>query len=159
MHESNQNISVFGVSLPATVAREGCDIPHVLTIVTGFLEKHCLTQAGIYRVAGAKKEISELKDIFDVGGDPQQLAKAAKLEERNVYSLCDLVKLYFRQLPEPLLGYNLYKPVVDLMRDPSMDVSLRVPKLRELLKIHTPKAALIVLKFIMEYLSKVSLFS
>ena len=47
------------------------------------------------------------------GGDD---ALNLKYEKYSPFSVCDVLKLYFRSLPEPLLGFSLYSPLVSLMR-------------------------------------------
>ncbi len=38
------------------------------------------------------------------------------MEGKNIHSVCSLLKLYFRELPEPLLTYQLYEIFFYLLR-------------------------------------------
>jgi len=106
---------VFGVALADTVKRENRPdgIPLLVTKVINFLEENdLLTQAGIFRIAGSKTETVQLRDIFDQGGDA---AAQVQMKLYNIHSLCDILKSYLRSLPEPLLSYSVYDPLVTVM--------------------------------------------
>ena len=98
-----------------TVVREerSNGIPTVVEKTICHITQHHLQHPGIFRVAGSKAEIDKLKAIFDLGGEE---VKQLDLLAFGAFSVCDVMKLFFRCLPEPLLGYNLYKPIVTLMR-------------------------------------------
>lgn len=38
-----------------------------------------------------------------------------KLDDNNLFSVCDTLKTYLRTLPEPLLTFTVYDEIVDLM--------------------------------------------
>ena len=106
---------MFGVPLADTVVREekSNGIPTIVEKTINHIIQHHITHPGLFRVAGAKAEIDKLKTIFDLGGDE---VKQLDFSAFGTFSVCDVLKLFFRSLPEPLLGYSLYKPIVDLMR-------------------------------------------
>ena len=87
-------------------------VPFVIEKLTAFILENCMTTPGIFRVAGSALEIQALKQVFDDGGSA---AVQLNLKDKNPYSVCDCLKLYFRSLPEPMLGYDLYRPIVELM--------------------------------------------
>lgn len=106
-----------------TIIREERDsgVPVLIEILTKFIEENALEQAGIFRVAGSGNESKGLQALFDAGElDPAHL----KLDSVSIFSVCDVLKQYFRSLPEPMLGYRLYDPIVSLMR--KLFVSVKV---------------------------------
>ena len=63
--------------------------------------KHRLFQ-GVYRVSGVKSRVEKLCQSFEIEGDKVDLSE----HHPNVIS--NVLKLYLRQLPEPLLPFSLY---------------------------------------------------
>ena len=151
-------VKVFGVPLDVTIAREKQPVPIVITKLVDHITKTatCIRHPGIFRVAGAKKEIEALRVSFDAGGE--EVANL-KLSDKNVFSLCDALKQYLRCLPEPLLGYSIYNPLVAIMKNTLNDEKERIPKIVKELKSNTPKSALVVLVYLIKFLSKVTEFS
>lgn len=154
VEEEKNRAKIFGQSLADTVAREerSSGIPYMLEKIADFLEQH-LDTAGLFRVAGSKTEILELQAIFDKGGVE---AVNHDLSKNNIFSVCDCYKSYFRALPEPLLGYNLYKPLLELMDDTSVEKAERLQKIKELIYMWTPSFAVKVMKFLVMFLVKVA---
>merc|ERR1712100_941873 len=146
---------VFGVPLEDTVKRENSPdgIPYILKKNISFIEQHYLTQHGIFRVAGSKVETDLLRAAFDKGGEE---AENIKLADKNVHSLCDIVKSYLRSFPEPILGYELYDPLVSLMKDQSNDTATQIAKIKEEVKKHTRPTSVVVLKYLFNFLVKVA---
>ena len=105
---------MFGAPLAETVKKENSEdgIPLVVKRTITFIEEHYITQDGLFRVAGSKNETDVLKEVFDQGGEN---AENISFKEKNVHSLGDLLKSYLRSLPEPLLSYEVYDPLVNLM--------------------------------------------
>lgn len=153
--EEINRVKVFGVSLGDTVIREErpSGIPFIIEILVDYIRKNCATQPGIFRVAGSKSEMQELQQVFDKGGRGVQ---NINLGDKSHFSVCDLLKLYFRMLPEPMLGYSLYVPIVDVMRPSDMELPVRISKLREELLRWTPPFALKVLRYLLAFLRDIA---
>ena len=149
---------MFGVGLGDTVVREekSNGIPTIIEKTISHISQYYLEQPGLFRVAGSKVEIDKLKSIFDQGGDE---LKSLDLNAYQAYSVSDVMKLYFRLLPEPLLGYALYKPIVHLMREDEGEMDDKVASMKKLVLMWTPPFAVKVLKYLISFLSNVSLFS
>ena len=80
----------------------GSNVPRIVQLTTNYLyAKGCKTQ-GIFRESGSANYVEKLKLSFDMGGD---ITFAAHENDHNVASL---LKLWLRELPEPLLTWNLY---------------------------------------------------
>lgn len=79
------------------------DIPLILKRCSEFIENHGIVD-GIYRLSGVKSNIQRLKHAFDQGREPD-------LEDdcfiQDIHGVASLLKMYFRELPNPLLTYQL----------------------------------------------------
>ncbi|KAM3829288.1 rho GTPase-activating protein 33 [Vipera latastei] len=95
---------VFGCDLGEHLKNSGSDVPQVLRSCSDFIEKHGIVD-GIYRVSGVSSNIQRLRHEFDSERVPE-LSKDVYLQD--IHSVSSLCKLYFRELPNPLLTYQLY---------------------------------------------------
>ncbi|XP_066494695.1 rho GTPase-activating protein 33 [Tiliqua scincoides] len=95
---------VFGCDLGEHLKNAGSDVPQVLRSCSDFIEKHGIVD-GIYRLSGVSSNIQRLRHEFDSERVPE-LSKDVYLQD--IHSVSSLCKLYFRELPNPLLTYQLY---------------------------------------------------
>ena len=100
---SQSESKVFGVSLEilshsSANTNEDPFIPFVVTRLCHFIEDSGgLLQEGLFRISGNAKIIDKLKHSFDTSGD-------ANLEtEGDIASASALLKLFLRELPQPLI--------------------------------------------------------
>lgn len=77
-------------------------VPTFVTICTTFLEQKGLKTEGIFRISGNASRIQKLKLAFERG----ERNKFSSKEDPHVVAC--LLKLFFRQLPDPLLTFDLY---------------------------------------------------
>ncbi|XP_040516822.1 rho GTPase-activating protein 33-like, partial [Gallus gallus] len=75
-------------------------VPQVLQSCAEFIEQHGVVQ-GIYRLSGVASKIQKLRHEFESEQIPE-------LSVRDVHSVSSLCKMYFRELPTPLLTEQLY---------------------------------------------------
>uniref|UniRef100_A0A8D0QLP4 Rho GTPase activating protein 45 n=1 Tax=Sus scrofa TaxID=9823 RepID=A0A8D0QLP4_PIG len=68
-------------------------------------------EEGIYRVNGVKTRVEKLCQAFENGKELVELSQASPHDISNV------LKLYLRQLPEPLISFRLYHELVGLAKD------------------------------------------
>ena len=76
-------------------------IPKIVKECISFLEENALKQEGLFRISPSASIIELAKGKYDGGEDI-----ALDCYDHNVAA--GLLKLYFRELPEPLLTFNLY---------------------------------------------------
>lgn len=95
-------MNVFGVNLSEHLRVTGREVPFIVTKCISEIEKKALQIKGIYRVAGLKVKVEKLCQTFENGAD------LVDLSESPPHLITSTLKLYLRQLPEPLLTFNLY---------------------------------------------------
>jgi len=95
---------IYGAAL-----KEGGDIPFVVTACVNAVERLGLQEEGIYRIPGRKAEIDKLKFEFNCG-----IRTSFDRDDQwhDVNTIAGALKLYFRELPEPLLTSKLYPEFV-----------------------------------------------
>ncbi|CAN9501379.1 unnamed protein product [Ophioblennius macclurei] len=143
---------VFGCDLGEHLLNSGHDVPQVLKSCTEFIEKHGVVD-GIYRLSGIASNIQKLRHEFDSEQIPD-LTKDVYIQD--IHCVGSLCKLYFRELPNPLLTYQLYEKFSDA-------VSAATDEER-LIKIHDviqqlPPPHYRTLEFLMRHLSRLAAFS
>ncbi|NWY22795.1 RHG30 protein, partial [Aphelocoma coerulescens] len=79
-------------------------VPQVLRSCTEFVEQHGVVD-GIYRLSGVSSNIQRLRAEFEAQRSPE-LARPVYLQD--VHCVSSLCKAYCRELPNPLLTYQLY---------------------------------------------------
>ncbi|XP_072301980.1 stAR-related lipid transfer protein 13 isoform X2 [Eucyclogobius newberryi] len=93
--------SVFGVPLIVHVQRCGFPLPLCLQQALSHLKTHCLDQVGLFRKSGVKSRIQALRLQCELSPD------FVSYEDQSAYDVADMVKQFFRDLPEPLLTSKL----------------------------------------------------
>jgi len=140
---------VFKVPISAVTRREKFDIPLVVISCIKEIEKRGIDEVGIYRVSGIASEIKSLKTAFDE--NPQSATLG--LSEADINAVAGLVKLYFRELPEPLFTNALYPKFVS-------GIHMSDPEEKELFMLDTfqqlPKPNKLTALYLFEHLRRVS---
>ncbi|XP_030632143.1 stAR-related lipid transfer protein 13 isoform X3 [Chanos chanos] len=93
--------NVFGVPLIVHVQRTGQPLPLGLQQALRYLRSQCLDQVGLFRKSGVKSRIQALRQMNENSPDD------VSYEEQSAYDVADMVKQFFRDLPEPLLTSKL----------------------------------------------------
>ncbi|KAJ8266694.1 hypothetical protein GJAV_G00133570 [Gymnothorax javanicus] len=93
--------NVFGVPLIVHVQRTGQPLPLSLQQALRYLRSQCLDQVGLFRKSGVKSRIQALRQMNE--SSPDDVA----YEDQSAYDVADMVKQFFRDLPEPLLTSKL----------------------------------------------------
>uniref|UniRef100_A0A8D3DK14 Rho GTPase activating protein 45b n=1 Tax=Scophthalmus maximus TaxID=52904 RepID=A0A8D3DK14_SCOMX len=172
-------LQLFGreFSQVASCASDG--IPFIITKCISEIERRAFKLKGIYRVNGVKTRVEKLCQAFENGKELVELSQCSPHDISNV------LKLYLRQLPEPIMLFRLYNSLmglakeslqsegeepessrfnpaggrgpelVDLGPDTDPDVLLLVDKLKGLLK-ELPKANIATLRYIIRHLRRIA---
>ncbi|XP_030619085.1 rho GTPase-activating protein 25 isoform X2 [Delphinapterus leucas] len=99
--------AVFGQRLDETVAYEQKFGPHLVPILVEkcaeFILEHGLNEEGIFRLPGQDNLVKQLRDAFDAGERP------SFDRDTDVHTVASLMKLYLRDLPEPVVPWSQYE--------------------------------------------------
>ncbi|KAJ5078089.1 gtpase-activating protein bem3 [Anaeramoeba ignava] len=97
---------VFGNTILSALYRGNrpLKVPHIISQTINFIEEQSLDDEGIYRQSGSKQKIEELKKLFNESDDVNM-----KSLSNSPYDAPDLLKLYLRELKEPLLTFEFYE--------------------------------------------------
>ncbi|KAG1706177.1 Rho GTPase-activating protein 32 [Nymphon striatum] len=139
---------VFGCDLGEHLLNSGHDIPIVLTCCTEFIEEFGVVD-GIYRLSGVTSNIQKLRVAFDDERIPN-LQEEAILQD--IHCVASLLKMYFRELPNPLLTYQLYDKFVSAVQ---ANEDVRLMKMRDVVH-QLPPPHFRTLSYLIKHLSKVS---
>ncbi|XP_055924438.1 uncharacterized protein LOC129956526 isoform X3 [Argiope bruennichi] len=139
---------VFGCDLGEHLMNTGRDIPLVLKCCTEFIEQHGIVD-GIYRLSGVTSNIQKLRLAFDEDRVPNLMDEAIL---QDIHCVASLLKMYFRELPNPLLTFHLYDKFVNAVQ---ADEDLRLLKLRDVVQ-QLPPPHYRSLEYLMRHLSKVA---
>uniref|UniRef100_A0A8D0KRX3 StAR-related lipid transfer protein 13 n=1 Tax=Strix occidentalis caurina TaxID=311401 RepID=A0A8D0KRX3_STROC len=93
--------NVFGVPLIVHVQRTGQPLPQSIQQALRYLRSNCLDQVGLFRKSGVKSRIQALRQMNE--NSPENVS----YEDQSAYDVADMVKQFFRDLPEPLLTSKL----------------------------------------------------
>uniref|UniRef100_A0A8C5FPD8 Rho GTPase-activating protein 7 n=1 Tax=Gadus morhua TaxID=8049 RepID=A0A8C5FPD8_GADMO len=96
--------NVFGVPLQVNVQRSGQPLPQGVQQAMRYLRNHCLDQVGLFRKSGVKSRIQALRQMNEACGAD---GGGVSYEGQSAYDVADMLKQYFRDLPEPLLTSKL----------------------------------------------------
>lgn len=71
---------------------------------------------GIFRVPGSNDMIQEIKEQYETEGCPQ-----VSLRDEDPHTVAGILKLYFRELKEPLIPFAKYETFAKLGKPPPQD--------------------------------------
>ncbi|XP_051895747.1 rho GTPase-activating protein 32 isoform X2 [Pristis pectinata] len=143
---------VFGCDLGEHLLNSGHDVPQVLKSCTDFIEKYGVVD-GIYRLSGIASNIQKLRHEFDSEQIPE-LTKDLYLQD--IHCVGSLCKLYFRELPNPLLTYQLYDKFSDSVSVASDED--RLVKIHDVIQ-QLPPPHYRTLEFLMRHLAQLATYS
>ncbi|XP_053342868.1 rho GTPase-activating protein 30 [Clarias gariepinus] len=143
---------VFGCDLVEHLTATSQDIPHVLRSCSIFIEEHGIVD-GIYRLSGVSSNTQKLRSEFDSEGTPD-LNKDVYLQD--IHCVSSLCKAYFRELPNPLLTYQLYDHFAEAVAVQLEDE--RLVKIKEVLK-ELPEPHFRTLEYLMKHLIRMATHS
>uniref|UniRef100_A0A8C3RT56 Rho GTPase activating protein 45 n=1 Tax=Chelydra serpentina TaxID=8475 RepID=A0A8C3RT56_CHESE len=166
-------LQLFGQDFTQTSQNSSDGIPFIIKKCICEIEKRALKTKGIYRVNGVKTRVEKLCQAFENGKELVELSQASPHDISNV------LKLYLRQLPEPIMPFRLYNELMGLAKESLQGggetktkagkggpelvdkgaetdkmVVMLVTKLKELLK-ELPRENLATLQYIVQHLRRI----
>ncbi|XP_069019370.1 breakpoint cluster region protein [Embiotoca jacksoni] len=101
---SRKPMGVFGIKISTVTKRERSKVPYIVRQCLEEIERRGMEEVGIYRVSGVATDIQGLKMAFDTNNKDVSVM----MSEMDVNAIAGTLKLYFRELPEPLFTDELY---------------------------------------------------
>ncbi|XP_063066303.1 breakpoint cluster region protein isoform X3 [Engraulis encrasicolus] len=101
---SCRELGVFGIKISTVTKRERSKVPYIVRQCLEEIERRGMEEVGIYRVSGVATDIQALKTAFDTNNKDVSVM----MSEMDVNAIAGTLKLYFRELPEPLFTDELY---------------------------------------------------
>ncbi|XP_026230582.1 rho GTPase-activating protein 12-like isoform X2 [Anabas testudineus] len=117
---------VFGCSLSSLCQRENSTVPAFVKMCIDHVENSALCVDGLYRVSGNLAVIQKLR--YAVNHDEKVNLADGKWEDIHVTT--GALKMYFRELPEPLFTYTFFHDFVNAIK--TSDYRQRVQGIKEL---------------------------
>ncbi|XP_077504253.1 LOW QUALITY PROTEIN: protein FAM13A [Amblyomma americanum] len=141
-------LRIFGAPLDS-LAQKG-SVPFVVVRLCQYIENTGMGQEGLFRVSGNARLVEKLRWSFDQSGD-------APLEaEGDVAAAAALLKLLFRELPEPLVPMELHQAFLNAIQATVHDKEECTRRLKYLVE-QLPPSNFAVLKYLCHFLSRVAL--
>lgn len=134
---------VFGCTLSNLCAREKTTVPQFVKSCIQAIEKKDLKADGIYRVCGNLSQVQKLR--FQVNQDNY----SGMWKEEDVHVLTGLLKMFFRDMKEPLLPCNQFDQLIKAIA--LSDRKSKLDRLTKLIK-DLPAVNHDTLKFLLQHL-------
>ncbi|KAL3270583.1 hypothetical protein HHI36_021120 [Cryptolaemus montrouzieri] len=146
---------VFACDLGEHLLNSGHEIPTVLKCCAEFIEKNGIVD-GIYRLSGITSNIQKLRNAFDEDRIPNLYTDEIL---QDIHSVASLLKMYFRELPNPLCTYQLYQSFVNAVQNTGLKGAEgdheRLLKMREAVQ-KLPPPHYRTLEYLMRHLARVA---
>ncbi|SJX64111.1 related to GTPase-activating protein beta-chimerin [Sporisorium reilianum f. sp. reilianum] len=128
-HAENTGPSMFGRSLTEQAAHEGRDVPLIVDKCIQAVEAFGMDYEGIYRKSGGTSQLKVITQLFERGN-------AFDLEDtdrfNDVSAITSVLKNYFRELPTPLLTFELYDELIKVVESKTEDVAGKLGLVKQL---------------------------
>uniref|UniRef100_A0A3P9JYV2 Rho GTPase activating protein 22 n=1 Tax=Oryzias latipes TaxID=8090 RepID=A0A3P9JYV2_ORYLA len=123
---------VFGQHLEETMTYEAqCGTPREVPVLVEqcacFIREHGLKEEGLFRAPGQTNHVRELQDAFDRGEKPV-------FDSTDVHTVASLLKLYIRELPEPIIPFSKYTQFLSCAQLLNRDKEMGIAELRKQVK-------------------------
>ncbi|XP_010886787.2 rho GTPase-activating protein 7 isoform X1 [Esox lucius] len=122
--------NVFGVPLLLNVQRTGQPLPQSIQQAMRYLRSQCLDQVGLFRKSGVKSRIQALRQMNEACGAD---GGGVSYEGQSAYDVADMLKQYFRDLPEPLLTSKLTETFLQIYQYMPKELRLQASRAAVLL--------------------------
>ncbi|XP_060645221.1 uncharacterized protein LOC132783926 isoform X1 [Drosophila nasuta] len=113
---------VFGVPLLLILQRSGQTLPLAVRAALRWLQLNALDQVGLFRKSGGKSRIMKLREQIEVTESTAECMDVFDLQQ--AYDVADMLKQYFRELPESLLTTKMSETFVAIFQHLPAEVRL-----------------------------------
>ncbi|XP_055108068.1 breakpoint cluster region protein-like isoform X2 [Symphalangus syndactylus] len=144
---SRKQTGVFRVKIAVVTKRERSKVPYIVCQCVEEIERRGMEEVGIYRVSRVATDIQALEAAFDVNNKDVSVM----MSEMDVNAITGMLKLYFRELPEPLFTDEFYPNFAEgiTLSDPVAKESCMLNLLLSL-----PEANLLPFLFLLDHLKR-----
>ncbi|XP_061456538.1 rho GTPase-activating protein 45 isoform X2 [Rhineura floridana] len=104
-------LQLFGRDFAQASHTSSDGVPFIVKKCIGEIERRAMKTKGIYRVNGVKTRVEKLCQAFENGKELVELSQASPHDISNV------LKLYLRQLPEPIMPFRMYNSLMGLAKE------------------------------------------
>ncbi|XP_037829343.1 rho GTPase-activating protein 22 isoform X1 [Kryptolebias marmoratus] len=144
---------IFGQHLEETMSYEAqCGpqraVPVLVEQCVCFIRQHGLKEEGLFRAPGQTNHVRELQDAFDRGEKPVFDSST------DVHTVASLLKLYIRELPEPIIPFSKYTQFISCAQLLTKDKEMGIMELSKQVK-SLPLVNYNLLKYICKFLDEV----
>lgn len=105
--------NIFGVSLLKNAQNYGQPLPLPMQRALQYLRRNAMCQQGLFRKSGVKTRIQKLRQAMEATPEDFEF----KFDDFSPYDIADVVKGYFRDLPEPLMTGKLSQTFTSIFLD------------------------------------------
>ena len=102
---------LFGGKLTEYINATKQEIPQIITSCIKAINRLGLHNQGIFRIPGSQLEINQFKEAFEKGEDP-----LVTVNPREMNSVAGVLKLYLRELKDPLFPRESYDAFLNALR-------------------------------------------
>lgn len=128
-------------------------IPRVVSKCVGAITRFGMSIEGVYRETGDATQIETLRTMFDESSESVDLLNPQKYGISDIHSVSGVLKLYFQELPDPLLTRELHSQFIQAA---SIDSDYSRREAIHVVVNDLPDANYSVLKFMALHLYRVS---
>ncbi|XP_052382418.1 rho GTPase-activating protein 9 isoform X1 [Oncorhynchus keta] len=156
---------VFGCHLEMLCEREKNNVPRFVRLCTEAVERRGLETDGIYRVSGNLAVIQKLRFLVNheraVTTDGRYMFPAELVQEKlnleqseweDIHVITGALKLFFRELPEPLVPYGFFTDILETVK--MSDYLDKVDRLKSLV-LSMPPPNQDTMRFMFSHLKRV----
>lgn len=145
--QMNGQPKLFGGSLEEYLESTNQEIPLIMKSCIRVINLYGLHHQGIFRVSGSQVEINNFREWFERGEDP--LADVTDASDIN--SVAGVLKLYLRELREPLFPIIYFEHLMELAQLESKQDF--VNKMKEMIA-SLPRPVVIVMRYLFAFLNQ-----
>ncbi|XP_054477484.1 beta-chimaerin isoform X1 [Anoplopoma fimbria] len=143
---------VFSCDLTTLVKAHNTTRPMVVDMCIREIELRGMKSEGLYRVSGFSEHIEEVRLAFDRDGEKADISASAYAD---INIIAGALKLYLRDLPIPIITFDLYSKFIQAAKIPKAES--RLEAIHETL-LQLPPAHYETLRYLMAHLKRVTQF-
>ncbi|KAM7049698.1 rho GTPase-activating protein 15 isoform 1-T2 [Acridotheres tristis] len=140
---------IFGSHLHVVCGHEKSTVPKFVRLCIEAVERRGLDVDGIYRVSGNLATIQKLRFVVN----QEEKLNLDDSQWEDIHVVTGALKMFFRELPEPLFPYSSFEQFVEAIKKP--DNATRIKSIRNLVK-KLPRPNYDTMKILFEHLQKIA---